>query len=126
MHARYYASITFNQIVLSTSEEDRKAARALMDVYFTMFREVVGERSVADEVQDDEDEGEEAGDGAGGKDKGRYRGKKFDKGKTKAKEIQGAAGFAEVQDENSRLVSAILTGVNRAMPFARFGGADVE
>lgn len=126
MHARYYASITFNQVVLSTSEEDRKAARALMDVYFQMFREVVGERSVADEAHVDEEEEEDVVEGAGRKDKGRYRDRKFDKGKAKVKEIQGAAGFAEVQDENSRLVSAILTGVNRAMPFARFGGADVE
>ncbi|KAI0067515.1 CBF-domain-containing protein [Artomyces pyxidatus] len=124
-HARYYAAITFNQIVLSTSEEDRKAARSLMDVYFKLFREVVGERSVPDAAEPDltePPEGEHKG-------KGKFRGKSLSDGRSakgKAKEVQGAAGFAEVQDESSRLVSAILSGVNRAMPFARFGGEDVE
>ena len=136
LHARYYAAITFNQVVLSTSEEDRKAARMLMDVYFQIFREVVGERSVPEPA----DDAPGAHDGDGDKDKDKdgdaeaevgKRGKReHGKGKAKAgpraKEVQGAAGFAEVQDSNSRLVSAILTGVNRAMPFARFGGADVE
>ncbi|KAI0050110.1 CBF-domain-containing protein [Auriscalpium vulgare] len=124
-HARYYAAITFNQIVLSTSEEDRKAARSLMDVYFQLFREVVGEHSGAIDADDKADEPEEmsAKDGKS-RDKGRTPRPKDAKGK--AKEVLGAAGFAEVQDESSRLVSAILTGVNRAVPFARFGGQDVE
>ncbi len=43
-HAQYYAAITFNQIILSTSAADRAAARKLMGVYFQLFREVVGER----------------------------------------------------------------------------------
>ena len=130
LHARYYAAITFNQIVLSTSEEDRKAARMLMDVYFQIFREVVGERSVpepAEEEHGTKDEDKEADAEA---EVGKRGKREYGKGKAKAragaKEVQGAAGFAEVQDANSRLVSAILTGVNRAMPFARFGGADVE
>src|SRR6266404_7186058 len=43
-HARYYAAITFNQIVLSTSDVDRAVARTLIDIYFKLFREIVGER----------------------------------------------------------------------------------
>ena len=115
-NARYYSAITLNQIVLTTSEIDRAAARALMDVYFRVFREVVGEKSVPEHAEAD-DMPERPGDA-------QTKGK--DKAKGKTKEVQGAAGFAEVQDESSRLVSAILTGVNRAIPFARFGGADVE
>ncbi|THH16047.1 hypothetical protein EW146_g4548 [Bondarzewia mesenterica] len=130
IHARYYATTTFNQVVLSTSEEDRKAARMLMDVYFQLFREVVGERSAPDAAAEGKEEAdgetEEKGQGKGkGKGKDARRGEKKN-GKERAKEVQGAAGFAEVQDSNSRLVSAILTGVNRAMPYARFGGGDVE
>ncbi|KAI0256819.1 CBF/Mak21 family-domain-containing protein [Lactifluus subvellereus] len=116
VHARYYATITFNQIVLSTSEVDRTAARTLIDVYFQLFREVVGERQpgTADDAALEQLT-----------DKGKQKKKpKFIKGKDK--EVRGAAGFAEVQDSNARLVSAILTGVNRALPYAQFRGADAE
>ena len=37
------------------------------------------------------------------------------------------AGFAEIEDSHSQLISAILTGVNRALrlPFAKISSADV-
>ena len=35
------------------------------------------------------------------------------KGKEKEREVTSAAGFAEVEDSNARLVSDILTGVNQ-------------
>ena len=44
---------------------------------------------------------------------------KYSKKKGKAKELRGEAGFAEVEDANSRLISAVLAGVNRALPFAK-------
>jgi ribosome biogenesis protein MAK21 len=50
-HAQYYAAITFNQIVLSTSEADRDAARKLMTVYFKLFRGIVSDRG--SELADD-------------------------------------------------------------------------
>ena len=119
-HAQYYAAITFNQIVLSTSATDRAAARKLMDVYFQLFREVVGEREPepTDDVSPTKEEL---------KDKGKeqiIRKKRPQKGKSK--ELRGAAGFMEVQDENAKLLGAILTGINRALPYAQFGGEDVE
>jgi ribosome biogenesis protein MAK21 len=115
-HARYYATITFNQVILSTSEADRAAARTLMGVYFQLFREVVSERqsepvdNIASEELKDET-----------KDKKKP---KFNKGKSK--DACGPSGFVEVQDSNARLVGAILTGVNRALPYAQFRGADSE
>jgi ribosome biogenesis protein MAK21 len=119
-HAQYYATITFNQIVLSTTGADRAAARKLMDVYFQLFREVVGEREpeLADVVtpakEELKDEGKEQNN----------RKKKPQKGRSK--EVRGAAGFMEVQDENAKLLGAILTGINRALPYAQFGEEDVE
>jgi ribosome biogenesis protein MAK21 len=116
-HARYYAAITFNQIVLSSSDADRAVARTLIDVYFKLFREVVGEQhpehaddttSAVEEPKDKRDE------------------KPKPKKKRTTKEVRGEAGFCEVQDSNARLLGAILTGVNRAMPYARFGGTDLE
>ena len=120
-HAQYYAAITFNQIVLSTSTADRAAARKLMDVYFQLFREVVGER-----------EPERADDDATStkvkhKDKGKEPIlKKKGPRQVKSKEVRGAAGFAEVQDANAKLLGAILTGISRALPYAQFGGGDME
>lgn len=120
-HAQYYAAITFNQIVLSTSATDRAAARKLMDVYFQLFREVVGEREP--ELADD--------DATSTKEKLKDKGKepilkKKGARKGKGKEVRGAAGFAEVQDANAKLLGAILTGISRALPYAKFGGGDVE
>ena len=117
-HARYYAAITFNQITLSTSDADRAVARALIDVYFKLFREIVGERH-PDPADEPASVTEEL------KDKRNEKGKRT-KPKNKAKEVRGAAGFCEMQDSDAKLLGAILTGVNRAMPYARFGGADLE
>ncbi|KAN0134591.1 CBF/Mak21 family domain containing protein [Lactarius tabidus] len=117
-HARYYAAITFNQIVLSTSDADRAVARSLIEVYFKLFREVVGEQGP--EHADDATPAVEEP-----KDKWDKKPKPKKKGGA-SKEVRGAAGFCEVEDSNARLLGAILTGVNRAMPYARFGGADLE
>ncbi|KAG6819264.1 hypothetical protein H0H93_013579 [Arthromyces matolae] len=121
-HARYYAMITFNQIVLTVG--DREVALKLIDVYFEMFKELLGEDP--EKVEDVEEHTNLTKDGEVVKDKkGRVKtrdGKK--KGKGKASETKGAAGFAEVEDAHSRLISAILTGVNRALPFAKLDAGD--
>lgn len=127
-HARYYATITFNQIVLTPGDKD--VALKLIDVYFEMFKELLGEDG--DGVEDDgeggqelENAGKEPVKDKGGRirDSGRGKGKK---GKGRITEVKGAAGFAEVEDAHSRLISAILTGVNRALPFAKIDAGDVR
>ena len=126
-HARYYSMITFNQIVLAPG--DRDVALKLIDVYFEMFKEILGEGGV-DDVDDgaenDKDGRTEILKDKKGRvvDRGGKKGK-GKKGKGKEREVTGAAGFAEVEDSNSRLVSAILTGVNRALPFAKVDAGDV-
>jgi len=125
-HARYYATITYNQIVLSPG--DREVALQLINVYFEMFKELLGEGSSSDKVRGADDDGTSEKDGGKRKRKGEEEGRKGyakTKGKAKAKEVKGAAGFAEVEDEHSKLISAILTGVNRALPFAKISSADV-
>ncbi|EEB95986.1 hypothetical protein MPER_04955, partial [Moniliophthora perniciosa FA553] len=64
IHARYYATITFNQIVLTPG--DRDVALKLIDVYFEMFKELLGEGN----SQKDED-GEDHGEGSDKKGKGK-------------------------------------------------------
>ncbi|EKM50179.1 uncharacterized protein PHACADRAFT_264762 [Phanerochaete carnosa HHB-10118-sp] len=110
-HAWYYSAVTLNQVVLTSSDHDREVARVLIDAYFEMFREILGGIKSGP--------AKEAGETEDGKDKAK---------KGKAKEVRGDAGFAEVEDEHSRLVGAVLTGVNRALPFAKVdmaGGNDV-
>ncbi|KAI9058885.1 hypothetical protein FKP32DRAFT_1596755 [Trametes sanguinea] len=116
-HAWYYSAVTLNQIVLTPSAADRTVARLLVDMYFEMFEEILGSKGDEDEGSDREGEGKEekvSSKPAKGKGKGPQKDKK-----KKAKEVKGAAGFAEVEDSSSRLIGAILTGVNRALPFAQ-------
>ena len=114
-HARYYAAITFNQIVLSPSQTDRDVARELINIYFELFKDILGQGDVdfngttedAPKVKQTKD------DSSKGKSK-----------KQKGKEVTGDAGFTELEDSNSKLISAVLTGVNRALPFAKLDADD--
>ena len=120
-HAQYYATITFNQIVLTPSSTDCEVALRLIDIYFELFQVILGSDSshFGDAVGKEGDEHLLELDGQVQKDK---KGRVVVRGKGKGgkgKETIGAAGFIEVEDSNSRLISAILTGVNRALPFAK-------
>ncbi|KAI0696997.1 CBF/Mak21 family-domain-containing protein [Cerioporus squamosus] len=116
-HAWYYAAVTLNQIVLTPTTADRAVARTLVDMYFEMFEEILGSKRDEDE-SDDEGPAQPKDKKGKGKDKGKDTPKPKDK-KQKRKEVKGEAGFAEVEDSSSRLIGAILTGVNRALPFAQ-------
>ena len=120
-HAQYYATITFNQIVLTPGDKD--VALKLMEVYFEMFKELLGENGPAEGGEDPEINDKERTEVKVDK-----RGRVRDKGKRKrgkAVVVKGAAGFAEVEDVHSKLISAILTGVNRALPFAKIDAGDI-
>lgn len=113
--------MAFNQIVLTPG--DRDVALQLIDVYFEMFKELLGEG--AEEIKEEEEvvETPELKTDKGGRVReGKAKGK--GKGKGKQIEVKGAAGFTEVEDSNSKLISAILTGVNRALPFAKINASD--
>ncbi|KAI0683975.1 CBF/Mak21 family-domain-containing protein [Cytidiella melzeri] len=117
-HVWYYASVTLNQVVLSASDHDREVARALIDLYFEMFREILGGSATWKTGEDDRDEPRTKSE----------HDQNSSRRKGKSKEVQGDGGFTEVEDANSRLVSAVLAGVNRALPFAKVdmaGGSDL-
>ncbi|TDL17071.1 CBF-domain-containing protein [Rickenella mellea] len=127
-HLRYYATITFNQIMLSGSPTDKDVAVQLINVYFELFKEILGEGR-----QDDDEEGgvaEDDSENVAKKKQRRGKGKPLkygkDKGERKRKAVRGDAGFAELEDNDSKLTSAILTGVNRALPFSKLDVADVS
>lgn len=111
-HARYYAVITFNQIMLKPKDKD--VAERLIDIYFKLFKELLGENGTEEKLPDGEERDFTPKQRKGSK------GKKKDfqkdhKGKGKAPDHV----FQEVPDATSKLVSAILTGINRALPFAK-------
>ena len=122
LHARYYSMITLNQVVLTPG--DRDVARQLLDVYFEMFKEVLGEGKAEEGVEksDTDDKQNDV--------KVDKAGRVIDGGRKKAKkagaEVKGAAGFTEVEDVNAKLISATLTGVNRALPFAKVDATDAK
>ena len=96
-------------------------------MYFEMFKELLGEG--ADEVEHEVDpkgdsKPKEFKTDKGGRIRDGGKGKNNRNGKRKFKEIKGAAGFTEVEDAHSKLISAILTGVNRALPFAKVEAGD--
>lgn len=122
-HARYFAVITFNQIVLSKA--DKEVASKLIDVYFELFKGILGEGEKADGIVM-EDDGHDNSASNKTMAKGRegrraramenlYHTKATGKGKEKE---QPKHEFAEAQSSESKIISAILTGVNRAVPFA--------
>lgn len=114
-HARYYPAVTFNQIVLTPS--DKSVAVTLLDVYFQMFKEILGEKDEGGKVDGEKEDGSD--DGGDAEVKMDKKGRVLKKEKRKVvNQSKGAAGFMEVEDSDSKLISAILTGINRALPFA--------
>lgn len=124
LHARYYSVITLNQMTLAAN--DQAVAGLLVDLYFKLFREILHEGAKNEkkpapkrDILDDDEASAEKGKGVKrGRDGRERRPRGPVKGKGKAPEIP-TDGFTEVEDSDSRTISAILSGVNRAMPFAK-------
>lgn len=96
-HAKYYGIITLNQTVLSSKEED--VAGHLLDIYFSLFVALLKPAK--------------HGKGKPGKKQVETGPKKNNR---KAQE-EAEKGVAQEQEMQEKLVSAVLTGVNRAYPF---------
>ena len=117
-HARYYGLITLNQMTLS--RQDGEVAGRLVELYFEIFREILGEGNTEkDETRGDGDELEadqvEKVAGKVGKWRGRRKGAKPKGGRKTAADAE-----AELVDTSeAKLVAAVLTGINRALPFAK-------
>lgn len=92
-HAKYYAIITLNQTILSLKEES--VAVQLLDIYFALFV------ALLKPVKDG---------------KGKNQGK-FGKGKKGKGKDDLAKSQAQEEEMREKLISAVLTGVNRAYPF---------
>lgn len=115
-HARYYGLITLNQITLS-ARTDRELAGKLVQLYFEVFRELLGEAEKEGAGANGEDKEKEDLEKAVGK-VGKWQGrrKRSDKGKGKG---NGQDDEEVLESEAARLVAAVLTGIKRAVPYAR-------
>lgn len=124
-NARYYGVVTLNQVMLK--KEQGEVAAKMVDVYFEVFGDVLGRLPDADE---------EAEGGSGGEEEGQAKAKEAvpkgkkrarDDGKKVAGKRKGGKAAVEhddaVNDVDSKLVAAVLTGINRAFPFAKLDDA---
>lgn len=109
LHAIYYATITLNQTVLSGREEE--VVKKLLDLYFSLFVKLLEKPKTKKPLATRVDEtmlnkkGEvQGGGGTPGK-------KALRKATTQEK------GTAPEDDVREKILSAVLTGVNRALPF---------
>lgn len=107
-HARYYGVITLNQVMLTKNQAE--VAGKMIEVYFEIFGDILGR--VADEEADAA--AEEPTD-----EKKRKRGGALVKKGKKGDKADDKKGEGEVSENDSKLVAAVLTGVNRAFPFAQ-------
>ena len=105
LHAQYYAVITLNQTILSSKEED--VSKKLLDIYFSLFAKLLAklEPKKEENVVKINQKGEiQGGGGPAGK---AARRKAASKEKATAVE----------DDLREKMLSAVLTGVNRAVPY---------
>ncbi len=112
-HGRYYGLITLNQVTLTV--RDRDVAARLVEVYFEIFRELLDtdmDQPAPADLEEAEQQNLEKITGKVSKWQGRRKGTKFTKGK-------GQQHEEEIEQGDSKMISAVLTGVNRAMPFAK-------
>ena len=109
LHAKYHASITLNQTILSGKESG--VARKLLDIYFSLFIKLLANPKVAEPVATGVNvvsinrKGEvQGGGGPAGK-----------KAQRKLAEEEKATTVDE--DLREKMLSAVLAGINRAIPF---------
>ncbi|KAH3672294.1 hypothetical protein WICMUC_004389 [Wickerhamomyces mucosus] len=109
-HSKYYSILTLNQTILTRREED--VANELVKTYFSLFEKLLIE-SDPDNVETKKPEDISKPNN--------YKNKKknFKKGKKGGKSVKNDKTEQEVVEEkNSKLFSALLTGLNRSFPFS--------
>ncbi|KAL7924992.1 CBF/Mak21 family domain-containing protein [Trichoderma austrokoningii] len=98
--ARYYAINTLNQTILSSKEP--AVAESLLRIYFGLFATILKTGKLGVLVEDEPNTAQKSGKGSFGK---------------KGKQAKAAAPSVPEAEAADKLVSALLTGVNRAAPF---------
>ncbi|KAJ3256389.1 hypothetical protein HK103_005518 [Boothiomyces macroporosus] len=109
--AKYYAITFLNQIILTKSKSDVEAANHLVHLYFTIFE------SIVKAMKEEKEEQVQAKKPEDKKKKGKKRPSKYNRG-PKKKGPDNTPALVKIDGVNSKMMAALLTGVNRAFPFA--------
>lgn len=109
LHAKYYAIITLNQTILS-SRESYEVANNLLNLYFAIFTGLL-----QNDLATSTPLGSSTHQSAAGKPS--PKGKMNRKAHARAEAEEKGKQFQE--ETNAKLISAVLTGVNRAFPFSQ-------
>ncbi|KAF2202939.1 CBF-domain-containing protein [Delitschia confertaspora ATCC 74209] len=110
-HAKYYAIITLNQTVLSLKEQD--VASKLLEIYFSLFVSLLKKEHTK--------EGEEKKEEKRLNKHGHLQGGGAPPGKMARKKAAAEATkeYKSEDEMREKMIAQILTGVNRAFPFAK-------
>lgn len=123
-HSRYYGIITLNQIMLTRTEQDKQVANKLLETYFSVFQDLLGTYSSNEEDAEDSPQQGEL------KDRKRRRDEKKGKGKNADDKLahlsrqdrRKVQRSQQTLESESKLMAAVLTGVNRAFPYSELEG----
>ncbi|KAI4261793.1 MAG: hypothetical protein L6R42_003017 [Xanthoria sp. 1 TBL-2021] len=117
LHAQYYAVITLNQTVLSGKEED--LAKKLLDIYFSLFARLLAKPNPKATL--------EAENPTRINQKGEIQGGGGPAGKAaRRKAAQKDKATTVEEDLREKMLSAVLTGVNRAIPYINTANGPFE
>ncbi|KAG5354681.1 Ribosome biogenesis protein [Yarrowia sp. B02] len=114
-HSQYYSTITLNQSILTS--KDTELANQLVTNYFLLFEKVLKEN----EADFDKDLTKKDTKDTKGKHKSRHNAGKGKKGGAKQ---QQKTAETQKDEANQKLISAILSGLNRAFPFSNLTEAE--
>ncbi|KAM9927495.1 hypothetical protein OXX59_002504 [Metschnikowia pulcherrima] len=111
-HSQYYTILTLNQTILS--RKDVELANSLVKTYFSLFEKILVE---SDPALKDKAEDKVLGKSERGRKNNR---KAFKKGKKGGKSVKVEEKSEEevVEERSAKMFSALLTGLNRAFPYA--------
>jgi ribosome biogenesis protein MAK21 len=123
-HSRYYGIITLNQIMLSRSDQDKVVANKLLETYFSVFQDLLGTYTT------NEDDAEALPQHGELKDRKRRRDEKNGKGRKDEDKLKDLSRqdrrkvlrSQQALESESKLMAAVLTGVNRAFPYSDLEG----
>ncbi|KAJ2553981.1 RNA-binding ribosome biosynthesis protein mak21, partial [Coemansia sp. RSA 1933] len=120
--AQYYTMITLNQVILSS--KDVATANLLLDVYFVFFKKLLKLTQEMDEEQEnadgeDDDDKEKKGSGDGKRPVRKQKVYIGQKALKKAKQEAEKKRDEEGKAADNKMLAAILTGLNRALPFSK-------
>lgn len=110
LHAQYYATITLNQTVLSGKEE--AVAKKLLDIYFSLFAKLLAKPQATKPTVSE-------ANAIKLNQKGEVQGGGGPAGKAARRKAELKEKSTTVDDDlREKMLSAVLTGVNRAVPYS--------